>query len=66
MATVKIDGIGINADHFAAMKEPEAIKRMIADGFVPGAGQEEKEEWARKAYSILVKSVIKEKGAGRK
>lgn len=64
MSVIIIDGIGINKDHFAAMKESEAVARMIADGFVPGATKKEKEEWARGAYSLMVKRVVKkEKGA---
>lgn len=48
-----IDGININAAHFSAMKEAEAVKRMIADGFVPGSDPKQKEEWAKKAYSLI-------------
>jgi len=48
-----IDGININAAHFGAMKENEAIKAMIADGFVPGSTEKDKKEWAKKAYRLI-------------
>lgn len=49
---VTIDGISINATHFGAMTEPEAVTRMIADGFVPGGSDDEKKVWAKKAYGL--------------
>jgi hypothetical protein len=48
-----IDGININAEHFSVMKESEAIKSMIENGFVPGATEKEKKDWAKKAYRLL-------------
>lgn len=54
-----IDGININAAHFSAMKEADAVKSMVADGFVPGANEKEKEEWAKKAYSLINPKVEK-------
>ncbi len=53
MANVTIDGITINAAHFGGMKEPEAIKKMIADGFVPGADKKDQEAWAKNAYKLI-------------
>lgn len=62
---VLVDGIGINAPHFTAMKKSEAVKRMIEDGFVPGTTVKEKEEWAANAYDSLVNEVSKKKGASQ-
>lgn len=48
-----IDGININAEHFSRMTESECVRRMIADGFVPGATKELQTEWAKNAYKFI-------------
>ncbi len=43
----------LNARHFAAMSEADAVKAMIADGFTKD------EAWAKKAYATCVTDVKK-------
>lgn len=43
----------LNARHFAAMSEENAIKALIADGFTKD------EAWAKKAYAQCVADVKK-------
>lgn len=59
MAILKVDGIGINVDHFAAMPKKEAVKRMIKDGFVPGETEKDKKAWAAKVYDLINPSTEK-------
>jgi hypothetical protein len=36
------------------MKESDAIKKMLKEGIeIPGETEKEKEEWAKKAYSLF-------------
>lgn len=46
-----IDVISLNARHFAAMTEAQAVKALIADGFTSD------EAWAKSAYAACVKDV---------
>lgn len=48
---VKVDGIGLNARHFAAMKKEDAVNAMEADGI------SNKPAWSAKAYDVCVKVV---------
>jgi hypothetical protein len=52
---VVIDGIGLNATHFAAFGEEIAVKKMIADGITKN------EKWAANAYKLAVAAVNKNK-----
>lgn len=57
MKNITIDGVTINAKHFAAMPEAKAVKCMLADGLVPdsaGTTITEKEVWAKRAYNLIV------------
>jgi len=60
MDKITFDGVTINAKHFGAMKEKEAIKRMIADGFVPGDTIDEKTAWAKEAFLLIKPPAKKE------
>lgn len=48
-----ISNQSLNARHFAAMSEADAVKAIIADGFT------DKEAWAKKAYNACVADVKK-------
>lgn len=53
-AFIEVDGINLNATHFGSMKESDAIKKMLKEGIeIPGETEKEKEEWAKKAYSLF-------------
>lgn len=52
---VKVDGIGLNATHFSAMNEAEAVKAMVADGITKD------EVWARNSYKLMKEGVAKAK-----
>jgi len=55
MSVVKIDGIGLNAEHFAAMNEKEAVAKMKADNILSTYSKDE--EWAKGAYAQCVLKV---------
>lgn len=64
MKNIIIDGIQITTAHFAQFEREEAIKRMIADGFVPGEDEAAQQKWAQAAYDkIEVESGKKPKAA---
>jgi hypothetical protein len=48
---VKVDGVGLNATHFSAMSEQDAIKAMSADGISNDSA------WSKKAYTACQKAV---------
>ncbi|CAL7961488.1 hypothetical protein GAMM_230007 [Gammaproteobacteria bacterium] len=48
--TAVVDGIGLNARHFAAKKKDEAVKAMETDGISNDAN------WSAKAYDTCVKA----------
>lgn len=43
---VMVDGINVNATHFAQFGLDEAVDKMLADGFVPGGNR----DWAEGVY----------------
>lgn len=48
---VKVDGVSLNATHFAAMKKEDAVSAMEADGI------SKQPAWSGKAYGVCVKAV---------
>ena len=49
--SVDVDGQNLNARHFAAKSEEDAVKAMVADQITKD------EAWAKKAYAACVKGV---------
>lgn len=52
---VQVDGIGINATHFAAMKKEDAVKEMEVGNILKTHGKDAK--WAATVYDHAVKAV---------
>lgn len=61
---VKIDGIGLNAKHFAAMSEADAVKEM-KDGNILKTHNKD-EAWAKAAYAKCVEALKPKKEAAPK
>lgn len=52
-----VDGVNVNASHYAAMKDAEAVKAILADGFAVGETDSEKQKWATDLVPKLRKEV---------
>lgn len=53
MPNIIIDRIQINTAHFGSFSRREAIKKMLADGFVPGKTKAAKYKWAAMVYDLI-------------
>lgn len=57
--TVVLDDVGINASHYGAMEQEEAVNRIIKDGAAVGNNDDEKRAWAQRAYDLCKKAFEK-------
>lgn len=56
---VKVDGVGINATHYAGMKKEDAVKAMEKDKILETHNRDAK--WAAIVYDHAVKAVADDK-----